>query len=456
MIPPQDISDKLRTRHADIILRGARVWTPAGPQHSDLVCLHGKIVAFDAADWSADEVVHLGGLDILPGVIDSQVHFRDPGLTHKEDIEAGTRGAVLGGVTAIFEMPNTDPLTLSSLDINNKLQRAAGHAWCDHAFYVGGSAANTEQLAMLEMLPGCAGVKVFMGSSFGALLASEDHVLDDILRCGRRRLAVHAEDDLRLQQRKHLAEQSKDVRSHPLWRDVDSALLATRRIVALARKHQRRLHLLHISSAQEMAFLAAHKERVTIEVLPHHLTLAAPDCYERLGTLAQMNPPIRSVEHRDALWQAVRDGLVDVIGSDHAPHTLQEKAAAYPHSPSGMPGVQTLLPVMLEHVHAGRLSLQRLVELTSTGPARVFGIQGKGRIAPGYDADLTVVDLAARRTISNRWIASISNWTPYDGMKVTGWPVATMLRGQFVVRDEQLTGAPRGAPVQFLECRGNA
>ena len=455
MIPPQEVSDKLRTRHADYILRGGRVWTPAGPQHSDLACLRGKIVALDADGWSADEVVNVSGLDILPGVIDSQVHFREPGLTHKEDIEAGTRGAVLGGVTSIFEMPNTDPLTLTRIEIENKLRRAAGHAWCDHAFYVGGSASNIDQIADLEMLPGCAGVKVFMGSSFGALLASEDQVLDDILRSGWRRLAVHAEDELRLQQRRHLAEQSKDVRSHPYWRDVESALLATKRIVALARKHRRRLHVLHISSAQEMAFLAAHKDRVTIEVLPHHLTMAAPDCYERLGTLAQMNPPIRSAQHRYALWQAVRDGLVDVIGSDHAPHTLQEKAASYPRSPSGMPGVQTLLPVMLEHVHAGRLSLQRLVELTSSGPARVFGIQGKGRIALGYDADLTLVDLAAKRTISNHWIASISNWTPYDGMKVTGWPVATMLRGQFVVRDEQLTGRPRGVPVQFLESRTN-
>lgn len=460
MITLQDFGDKLhanklRTRHADIILRGARVWTPAGPQHSDLVCLDGKIVAFDAAGWSADEIVNLSGLEIVPGVIDSQVHFRDPGLTHKEDIEAGTRGAVLGGVTSIFEMPNTDPLTLTQADIDNKLRRAAGHAWCDHAFYVGGSATNIAQLAQLEMLPGCAGVKVFMGSSFGALLASEDQVLDDILRAGWRRLAVHAEDEHRLQQRKYLAQQTKDVRAHPYWRDVDSALLATKRIVALAHQHRRRLHLLHISSAEEMAFLAAHKDRVTVEVLPHHLTLVAPDCYDRLGTLAQMNPPIRSAQHRDALWQAVRDGVVDVLGSDHAPHTLEEKAAAYPSSPSGMPGVQTLLPVMLGHVHAGRLSLQRLVELTSTGPARVFGIQGKGRIALGYDADLTIIDLAAKRTISNQWIASISNWTPYDGMKVTGWPVATMLRGQFVVRDEQLTGMPRGMPVQFLECRSN-
>lgn len=331
---------------------------------------------------------------MLPGVIDSQVHFREPGLMHKENLEAGTRGAVLGGITAIFEMPNTAPLTLSAADLQAKLDAAKGRAWCDHAFYIGGSAVDAEQLAALENLPGCAGVKIFMGSSFGDLLADEE----------------------------------------------------------LAAETGRRLHILHVSTAEEMALLAAHKRRVTVEVTPHHLTLCAPDCYERLGSLAQMSPPVRERRHQEALWQAIRDGVVDVIGSDHAPHTLDEKAKPYPQSPSGMTGVQTLLPLMLDHIHAGRLSLQRLVDLTSAGPARIFGIEGKGRIALGYDADLSIVDLRARRIIRNDWIASVSRWTPYDGLAVTGWPIHTVVRGHCIVQDETLTGTlPQGRPLRFLE-----
>lgn len=442
-------------RHADLLVRGATVMTPSGAEHIDVACAHGQIVALGdlCGTWSAETTLDATGLHVLPGVIDSQVHFREPGLMHKENLEAGTRGAVLGGVTAIFEMPNTAPLTLSAADLQAKLDAARGRAWCDHAFYVGGSAVNAEQLAKLEKLPGCAGVKVFMGSSFGDLLADDDEVLRRILRHGLRRLAVHAEDEARLRERKHIAVDSADVRQHLVWRDVDSALMATQRIVRLAEECGQRLHVLHVSTAEEMAFLAGRKHRVTVEVTPHHLSLQAPECYQRLGSLAQMNPPVREQHHQDALWQAIRNGLVDVIGSDHAPHTLAEKARPYPESPSGMTGVQTLLPVMLDHVHAGRLSLQRLVDLTSAGPARIFGIEGKGRIAVGYDADFSIVDLRARRVIRNDWIASVSGWTPYDGRTVTGWPIHTVIRGCCAVRDEALTGKPKGAAVRFLESR---
>ncbi|WP_146801160.1 dihydroorotase, partial [Bisbaumannia pacifica] len=310
---------------------------------------------------------------------------------------------------------------------------------------------NAERLAELERLPGCAGVKVFMGSSFGDLLADDDTVLRRILRHGRRRLAVHAEDEARLRERRVLVEASGDVCDHPRWRDPRSALMATRRIVAMAAESWRRLHVLHVSTADEMAYLAHHKRRVSVEVTPHHLTLCAPECYRRLGSLAQMNPPVRDDGHRQALWRAIRDGVVDVIGSDHAPHTREEKARPYPDSPSGMTGVQTLVPIMLEHVHQGRLSLPRLADLTSAGPARLFSIEGKGRIALGYDADLTLVDLSARRTISDAWIASVSGWTPYHGQSVTGWPITTVIRGRTVMRDEALVGRPQGQPMAFLE-----
>ena len=445
-----------QSRHADLLVVGGTVITPNGAERIDVACVDGRIVALGdlRSNWSAETTLDATGLHVLPGVIDSQVHFREPGLTHKEDLESGTRGAVLGGVTGVFEMPNTHPLTLWESDLQAKLDAAQGRAWCDYAFYIGGSAVNAEHLSTLEMLPGCAGVKVFMGSSFGDLLADEDEVLRRILRYGRRRMAVHAEDEARLRERKALVEASGDVREHHHWRDVESAFKATLRIVSLAAETGRRLHVLHVTTAEEMAFLAQHKRRVTVETTPHHLSMHAPDCYERLGSFAQMNPPVRERHHQDALWQAIRDGVVDVIGSDHAPHTREEKAKPYPQSPSGMTGVQTLLPLMLHHVNAGRLSLQRLVDLTSAGPARIFGIEGKGRIALGFDADLTLVDLAAQRTIHNDWIASRAGWTPYDGMTVTGWPIHTVIRGEVVVRDEHLLGTPLGRTIRFLEASG--
>ena len=440
-------------QRADLLITGGTVHTPNGEQRLDIACGGGRILALgDLAGWHADNRLDATGLQVLPGVMDTQVHFREPGLTHKETLEAGTRGAVLGGVTAVFEMPNTDPLTLWRQDLQAKLERAKQRAWCDYAFYIGGAAVNADELAGLERLPGCAGVKVFMGSSFGDLLVDEDAALRRILAGGHRRLAVHAEDEARLRARRALVEEGGDVTLHPHWRDVESALIATGRIVAMAEQAGRRLHVLHVSTAEEMALLARHKGRVSVEVTPHHLTLSAPDCYQRLGSLAQMNPPVRESRHRDALWRAISDGVVDVIGSDHAPHTREEKARRYPDSPSGMTGVQTLLPLMLNHVNQGRLSLRRLVDLTSAGPARVFGIQGKGRIAVGYDADFSIVDLAARRTLDNDWIASVAGWTPYHGETVTGWPIHTVLRGHIVVRDEALApAAPAGQPVAFLE-----
>lgn len=438
-------------QQADLIIKNGQLVTPFGIHSGDVVCKNGKIVALNARDWYADEEINARGLHVLPGVIDSQVHFREPGLEHKETLEAGTRGAVLGGVTGVFEMPNTNPLTLDADDLNDKLQRMKDRAWCNYAFYMGGSAQNLDSLRELEQLPGCAGVKVFMGSSFGSLLADEDELLEKILRAGKRRMAVHAEDEQRLRERKETVCQSGNVEDHPEWRDVESALKATQRILRLAEKTGRRLHLLHITSADEIALLAEHKSRVTVEVTPHHLTMSAPDCYQRLGSLAQMNPPVRSRHHQDALWQGIRDGVVDVIGSDHAPHTLAEKSRQWPDSPSGMTGVQTLLPTMLNHLNEGRLSLLRLVDLTSAGPARIFGLEGKGRIAVGFDADLTLVDLSAKRRISNDWIASVAGWTPYDGMDVTGWPMATVIGGNCVMREDELLGAPVGQPFRFLD-----
>ena len=436
----------------DFIIHGGTVFTPGGAVQTDIGVTRGKIAAIgtlrpDQAATAYDAT----NLMVLPGLIDEQVHFREPGPTHKEDLESGTRGAVLGGITAVFEMPNTDPATTTAAAIVDKITRATGRCWSDFAFYVGASPENADELGELERLPGCCGIKMFMGSSTGTLLVADDENIARVLKSGSRRVTVHSEDDFRLQERAALVAAGADVSMHPEWRDVETAVRSTQRLLSLAHQHHRRVHVLHVTTAEEMELLAQHKDIATVEVLPQHLTLAAPECYQRLGTLAQMNPPIREERHRTALWAALNGGVVDCIGSDHAPHTLEEKARPYPRSPSGLTGVQTTVPVMLNHVAEGRLTLQRLVDLMSAGPARIFGIAGKGRVALGYDADFTVVDLKAKRTITNAWIASRTGWTAFDGMDVIGWPKATVIRGQIVMCDDELLGAPCGAPVKFQE-----
>jgi dihydroorotase len=436
----------------DLVIKGGEVFTPSGLQACDLGVTGGRIAAIDSIDeGQAAEVFDAAGLTVLPGIIDTQVHFREPGLEHKEDLESGSRAAAMGGVTSFFEMPNTSPSTLSAEDLADKLARAEGRAWCDHAFFMGAARENLDDLPILERLPGCAGVKVFMGSSTGSLLVDTDEDLRAVLANGARRVAIHSEDEARLRDRFALVRGGADPGKHPLWRDVETALTATRRLLALARAVGRRVHVLHVTTAEELPLLAYNKDIVTVEVTPQHLTLAAPECYERLGTLAQMNPPIREARHREALWRAVTEGLVDVIGSDHAPHTKEEKAGDYPATPSGMPGVQTLPVLLLDHLAAGRLTLARLVDLTSAGPQRIYGIAGKGRIALGYDADLTIVDLKARREITADWLQSKCGWSPFEGMRVTGWPMATILRGRIVMRDGELAETPSGEAVRFLE-----
>ncbi len=440
----------------DLKLSGGTVHLPGGPARVDVGVTDGRIVAIGSIG-DAGRTIDCTGLDVLPGVIDTQVHFREPGLTHKEDLASGSRAAVLGGVTAVFEMPNTKPNTDSAAAIADKLARAAGAPgsgsvggamWCDHAFYVGATNANAADLAELERLPGTAGVKIFMGASTGDLLVSEDASLADVLASGHRRVAIHAEDEARMQARLD-QRVTGDASSHPVWRDDESALLATRRILALARAARRRIHVLHVTTPAELALLGQNKDIATCEVTPQHLTMAGEEAYPRLGTLAQMNPPIRSGAHRDGLWAWLNQGVPDVIGSDHAPHTLEEKATEYPNSPSGMPGVQTLLPLLLDHVAAGRMTLQRLIELTSAGAQRVFGITGKGRIVVGYDADFTVVDLKKQWTVEEPWLASKAGWSPFTGMTLTGKPVGTIVRGETAMWEDELGAAPAGKPIRF-------
>ncbi|HEY8191331.1 MAG TPA: dihydroorotase [Alphaproteobacteria bacterium] len=436
----------------DLILKNGTALLPGYTGAADIGVRSGRIAAIGDVGGKAAEVIDCKGLHILPGVIDTQVHFREPGNTHKEDLHTGTMAAAAGGVTAIFEMPNTNPLTTTPEAMADKMKRAQGRSFVDYAFYMGGTAENGAKLAEWENLPGVCGIKIFMGASTGALLSATDAEVDAVLRGGKRVVAVHAEDEMMMNEnKKTILGDSHDVRMHPKWRSAESCLSATTRVLRLARAAGRRVHVLHITTREEMELLAQHRDIASVEVLPNHLTLSAPECYERLGTLAQQNPPIREKEHQDALWQAVREGVVDIIGSDHAPHTLEEKAKDYPGTPSGTPGVQTLVPIMLNHVDEGRLTLERFVDMVCEGPHRIHGIAGKGRITRGFDADFTIVDMKGRHTITNAEQKTRCGWTPFDGMKVTGWPVMTIIRGRTVMKDGAVFEGPSGAPVRFRE-----
>jgi dihydroorotase len=435
----------------DLLIRGGTVATPNGIAQGDVGIIGGRIAAIGSfANAPASEIFEARGLHVLPGVMDTQVHFREPGNAHKEDLASGSLAAILGGVTSVFEMPNTVPPTTTRAAIQDKLDRAHGRMHCDHAFYAGATPQNIGALADLERMPGVCGIKAFLGSSTGTLLLNKEEDILAALKAGTRRVAVHSEDEDRMIARKHLAERGKP-QTHPVWRDAEAARMSTERVLRLAKQAGRRLHVLHVTTGDEIPLLAASKDWATAETTPQHLTLSAPECYERLGTYAQMNPPIRDESHRLALWAAVRDGVIDVIGSDHAPHTREEKDKEYPDTPSGMPGVQTLATILLDHVNKGNLTLERFIDLTASGPQRIFGIAGKGRIALGYDADFTIVDMGLSKTIENRWIASTCGWTPFDGMTTKGWPVATVLRGAIVMRDFAATMPAQGKPIRFVE-----
>lgn len=432
----------------DKILKGGTILNQNGVFQGDLGLRAGKITEFGFfSEGEAEETINCTGLHILPGVIDTQVHFREPGLTNKEDLESGSRAAVLGGVTCVFEMPNTLPPTTTQTALEDKIRAAQGRMHCDYAFWVGATQDNLTQLSFLESCPAVAGIKVFMGSSTGSLLLEEEAALRQVLRNARRRVAVHAEDEARLRERKAF-QRNGDPSSHPVWRDAETALRASQRLVKLVQEEGALLHILHLSTKEEVALLKEYKDLISLEVTPHHLTLEE-DAYLQQGTLVQMNPPIRGGAHKEHLWWGVQQGVIDILGSDHAPHLRSEKARTYPTTPSGMPGVQTLVPIMLEHVAAGNLTLERFVDMTSAGPARLFGLAGKGRLAVGYDADLTVVDLARQETITDSWIASHCGWTPYHGKKVRGWPVGTFVQGQCVMWEGTLLMPGAGRPARF-------
>ena len=424
----------------DLILKNGTVYTPEATEITDIAVKDGKIVDFGSFD-NAEEIIDCTNLFVFPGLIDTQCHFREPGGEHKETLETGTLSAALGGVTGIFEMPNTNPLTITPEAMEFKLKKAHETSYVDFAFYFGGTAEYAEHLSEWENIDGVCGIKIFMGASNGDLLSATDEEIDAIVANGKRVIAVHAEDESIMNENKvTILGDSNDVAMHYKWRSEESCLNATKRIVSIAKKYSRKVHILHITTAQEMAFLKANKDIASAEVLANHLTLHAPDCYDMFGTLAQQNPPIREKHHQDALWAAVADGTVDIVASDHAPHTLDEKSGTYPNTPSGTPGVQTLIPIMLNHVHEGRLSYERLVDLMAYGPYRIHKIKNKCLIRKGFNADFTVVDPKAEHIISNAEQASKSGWTPYDGKKVVGFPTMTIIGGKTIMRDGEITG----------------
>jgi dihydroorotase len=436
--------------HYDLILRHGTAILPWGEHQAAIGVRAGRIATLRAAAAdTADTVIDATHLHILPGLIDPHVHLRDPGDATVESIPTGTRAAILGGLTAVFDMPNTNPAITDPAALARKQAYIPQHSYCDVGIYIGASKTNADALGAMETAAGVCAIKLFAGSTTGDLLVEDDAGIERVMRSGRRRIAFHSEDEYRLQARRPMFSTGMAHVNHMAWRDAECAALGTRRIISLAHKTGRPAHIVHVSTAEEFAFLAEHKNIATCEVLLNHLTQIAPECYERLGGYAVMNPPIRDRFHYEAAWAAVADGTVDNIGSDHAPHSRAAKERPWPETAAGLTGVQTLVPIMLNHVNAGRLSLSRMADLMAAGPARIFGALNKGRIAAGYDADFTIVDMKHRRTIENDWIVTPAGWTPFAGMPVTGWPKMTILRGQVVMSDDAILGAPRGTIVQF-------
>jgi dihydroorotase len=438
----------------DLVLRGGTCVLPWGQEATDIGIRAGRIAAIgDLRTAATAETIDCNGLHILPGLIDAHVHLRDPGDPAVETLETGTRAALLGGLTAVFDMPNTAPSITDRERLDWKRGHLEGRAWVDVGLYVGASKRNIADLAALELQPNVCAVKVFAGSSTGDLLVEDDASLEAVMRSGRRRICYHSEDEYRLQERKPLFHGGMPHRNHMVWRDVDCALIGTQRLMTLARRTGRPAHILHVSTAEELDLLQGYRDVATVEVLLNHLT-QTDEAYDRLGGYAVMNPPIRDERHLRAAWAAVADGTVDVVGSDHAPHSRAAKERPWPDGAAGLTGVQTIVPLMLDHVSAGRLSLSRLVDLMCAGPARVYGATGKGRLAAGYDADFTLVDMQRQRSIEESWIVSPCGWTPFAGHRCTGWPVMSILRGTVAMREDEVIGTPRGTGVRFLEARG--
>ena len=431
-----------------LIIKNGSCYIDGKLTKTDIGLSDGKIKKIGKIELNSSKVYDATDKVVLPGIIDTQVHFREPGSTDAEDLESGSRAAVLGGVTSLFEMPNTNPPTANLVEFDKKLKAAKNRMHSNYAFYFGATPDNTEQLADLKNVEGCCGVKLFAGSSTGNLLVDKEADIEKVISSSNRIVSIHSEDEDIIKLRKKFIKKG-DVHSHPEWRNVECAMSSTRRVVKIAERYNKKIHVLHVTTKDEVDFLAMHKKNVTFETTPQHLTLYAPDCYDKLGTYAQMNPPLRSKEHYDRLWVAIKNNIVDVLGSDHAPHLKVNKDKIYPETPSGMPGVQTIFPVMLDHVNNEKLSLKQLINLMCENPCRIFGIKNKGYIKEGFDADLTIADMNKEVVIKDEMIASKCGWTPFNNYKVKGFPVGTIVNGDLVMSDGKVILESKGQPLKF-------
>ena len=431
-----------------LIIKNGTCYIDGKLVNTDITVSGGKIKSIGKADLNNHKVYDAENKIVLPGIIDTQVHFREPGSTDAEDLESGSRAAVLGGVTSLFEMPNTNPPTANLVEFEKKLKAAKNRMHSNYAFYFGATPSNTDQLAQLKNVEGCCGVKLFAGSSTGNLLVDKEADIEKVISSSDRVVSIHSEDEDIIKLRKKFIRKG-DVHSHHEWRNVECAISSTRRVVKIAERYNKKIHVLHVTTKDEVDFLAMHKKNVTFETTPQHLTLYAPDCYDKLGTYAQMNPPLRGKEHYDRLWTAIKNNIVDVLGSDHAPHLKANKDKEYPDSPSGMPGVQTIFPVMIDHVNNGKLTLNQLINLMCENPCRIFGIKNKGFIKEGFDADLTIVDMKKEVIIKDEMIASKCGWTPFNNYKVKGFPVGTIVNGILVMSDGKILVESKGKPLCF-------
>ncbi len=432
----------------DLIIKNGQCYINGELKDADVAVKNGKIQIIGKITEEAKEIIDAKAQTVLPGCIDTQTHFREPGSTDTEDLHSGSRAAIVGGITSVFEMPNTNPPTSNMKEFQRKLDLAKNRMFCNYAFYFGATADNANDLANLKDLEGCCGIKLFAGSSTGNLLVAEEDDIDKVFQNSSKVVAVHSEDEAILIKNKKLIKNG-DVHTHPVWRSVECAISSTRRIVRIAERYNKKAHILHVTTKEEIDFLSQHKGNITFEITPQHLTLYAPDCYNKLGTYAQMNPPIRDKSHYDRLWYGVRNNYNDTIGSDHAPHLKINKDKEYPNSPSGMPGVQTLMSVMLNHVNEGRLKLNQLINFVCENPVKIFGIRNKGFIKQGFDADFTIIDMNKIIEIKNENIESKCKWSPFNGDKFKGTPVATIINGEVKMKDGKILGDPSGQPLKF-------
>jgi dihydroorotase len=433
------------------LIKNAQVVLPTGVELVSVLLADDRIAAIDAAiHTSADEIVDAAGLHLLPGVIDDQVHFREPGLTHKEDLRSASRACAKGGVTTFLEMPNTVPAATTQALVDEKRALAAEKSLVNYGFYIGATADNIDELRKASHTPG---IKIFIGSSTGDLLVDDQAALERIFAETTLPLTAHCEDESTVRANAELLRVTTEVADHSRIRDHAAALIATRRALDLATRHKHRFHVLHVSTGAETELLADHRGLITAEACPHHLLLNVDD-YTRLGALAQTNPSIKTASDNKALWRALADGTIQVVATDHAPHTLAEKGQAYPQSPSGMPNVENSLAIMLNEVNGGRCTLEQVVSWMCDAPARVWDIVGKGRIAVGYDADLVLVDLQVTHEVRNEEQLTKCGWSAWQGRQLTGWPVRTWVLGREVFRAGHFDQSRPGREAVFDHARG--